>query len=319
MEVRLGAGMLAVGLTTLDVAMRPVDRLPEGEGTNLVDGIALAPAGTAGGAALIAARLGLAVKLGSTVGGDLTGRMVRLALEDAGVDTSLLATAPGRPTSTTVLAIDSQGRRPLFHALGAGMFTEATPELHAAAARARFLHYGGVGGPGLDGGPGADLLAAARQAGAVVTCDLLARHPKTLGELERLLPHVDYFMPSVAEAFALTGLDDLAAAADVFLGLGAGACVIKNGSKGSYLALGRERRVLPAHLITPVDTTSCGDSYCAGFIAALDRGREPVEACRFGTATAALVAQGLGTLGILESFEATEAAMRETPLLEDAA
>ena len=46
MEARLGAGLLAVGLTTLDVAMRPVDRLPEGEGTNLVEGIALAPAGT---------------------------------------------------------------------------------------------------------------------------------------------------------------------------------------------------------------------------------------------------------------------------------
>jgi sugar/nucleoside kinase (ribokinase family) len=63
-----------------------------------------------------------------------------------------------------------------------------------------------------------------------------------------------------------------------------------------------------------VDTTSCGDSYCAGFIAARDKGLPLIEACRFATATAALVAQGLGTLGKLESFEATLAFMRHAPL-----
>jgi sugar/nucleoside kinase (ribokinase family) len=68
-----------------------------------------------------------------------------------------------------------------------------------------------------------------------------------------------------------------------------------------------------------VDTTSCGDSYCAGFIAALDRGWAPLEAARFATATAALVAQGLATLGRLESFEATAEAMRQmTPVTETA-
>ena len=75
---------------------------------------------------------------------------------------------------------------------------------------------------------------------------------------------------------------------------------------------------MPAHRITPIDTTSCGDSYCAGFIAALNRGWEPLEACRFATATAAQVAQGLATLGKLESFEATEAAMNAARTAESA-
>ena len=68
-----------------------------------------------------------------------------------------------------------------------------------------------------------------------------------------------------------------------------------------------------------MDTTSCGDSYCAGFIAALDRGWAPVEAARFATATAALVAQGLATLGKLESFDATLAAMHQMPPAGDPA
>ncbi len=309
-------GLLTIGLVTLDVVASPIDALPQGEGTTLIQGIACAPAGTAGGAAMVAARLGVPVKLASTLGDDLIGRFVRMALEESKVDTSLLPVRPGMPTSTTVLAVDSKGRRPNFHALGAGMLASVNDEVMEAARQARFLHYGGIGGPKLDGGPGASLLQAAHEAGAIVTCDLISPQGSALDELKRLLPFVDYFMPSAAEALALTGTDDLDAAADVFLGFGAKACIIKNGGRGSHVVLPDARHSLPAHVITPVDTTSCGDSYCAGFIAALSRGWEPLEACRFATATAAVVAQGLATLGKLESFEATEAAMRAMPLGE---
>jgi sugar/nucleoside kinase (ribokinase family) len=170
----------------------------------------------------------------------------------------------------------------------------------------------------LDRGPGAELLRAAHEAGAIITCDLISPQPSALKELERLLPYVDYFMPSAAEALALTGTDDLDAAADAFLALGAKACIIKNGGRGSYIVLPAGRFTLPAHRITPIDTTSCGDSYCAGFIAALNLGWEPLEACRFATATAAQVAQGLATLGKLESFEATETAMNAARTAESA-
>ena len=312
------SGLLTIGLTTLDVVARPIDGLPSGEGTTLIEGIACAPAGTAAGAAMVAATLGVPVKLASAVGGDLIGRFVRMALDEAGVDTSLLATMDGAPTSTTVLAVDSQGRRPNFHALGAGMFATVTDAVLAAAQQTRFLHYAGVGGPKLDRGPGAELLRAAHEAGAIITCDLISPQPSALQELERLLPYVDYFMPSAAEALALTGTEDLDAAADAFLALGAKACIIKNGGQGSYIVLPSGRFTLPAHRITPIDTTSCGDSYCAGFIAALNRGWEPLEACRFATATAAQVAQALATLGKLESFEATEAAMTAARTAESA-
>lgn len=303
------SGLLTIGLTTLDVVARPIDGLPSGEGTTLIEGIACAPAGTAAGAAMVAATLGVPVKLASAVGSDLIGRFVRMALDEAGVDTSLLETMTGASTSTTVLAVDSQGRRPNFHALGAGMFASVNDEVLAAAREARFLHYAGVGGPKLDRGAGAELLRAAHEAGATITCDLISPQPSALKELERLLPYVDYFMPSAAEALALTGTDDLDAAADAFLARGAKACIIKNGGQGSYIVLPSGRFTLAAHRITPIDTTSCGDSYCAGFVAALNRGWEPLEACRFATATAAQVAQGLATLGKLENFEATEAAM----------
>jgi len=312
-------GLVTIGLTTLDVVARPIDALPESEGTTLVEGIAIAPAGTAGGAAYVAARLGLQVALISAVGDDLAGRMVRLAFDEAGVDTSLLETQAGVPTSTTVLAVDSQGRRPNFHAVGAGGSAGVSEAATRAVQQVKFFHYAGVGGRNLDKGSGADLVRVAKAAGAVVTCDLISPRRSALEELKTILPKLDYFMPSAAEATFLTGLSDLDAAADVFLGLGAKNVIIKNGRKGSLLRLDDGRTTLPAFAITPIDTTSCGDSYCAGFIAALDRGWAPIEAARFATATAALVAQGLATLGKLESFDATVAAMHQmTPAEEPA-
>jgi sugar/nucleoside kinase (ribokinase family) len=312
-------GLVTIGLTTLDVVARPIDALPESEGTTLVEGIAIAPAGTAGGAAYVAAKLGLQVRLISAVGDDLAGRMVRLAFDEAGVDTRLLETQTGLPTSTTVLAVDSQGRRPNFHAPGAGMSGGVTEAALDAAREAKFLHYAGIGGRNLDKGPGADFVRQAKAGGAILTCDLISPRRSAMDELKTILPNLDYFMPSAAEATFLTGLDDLDAAADVFLSLGATSVIIKNGRKGSLLRLDGGRTTLPAFAITPVDTTSCGDSYCAGFIAALDRGWSPIEAARFATATAALVAQGLATLGRLESFDATVSAMRQMAPAEEPA
>lgn len=312
----MGQGLLCIGLTTLDVVARPIDALPTGEGTTLIEGIAIAPAGTAAGAAMVAATLGVKTALAGTVGGDLMGRVVRMALEERGVDIALVDVMDGFPTSATVLTIDSRGRRPNFHALGAGLFAPTDARVIEAAKGSAFLHYAGIGGPRLDGGAGAAVVAAAKAAGVTVTCDLISPQSTALAELERLLPNVDYFMPSVGEAFALSQTKDLSAAADFFLAMGAGAVIIKNGGAGSYVALGAERRALGAYDITPVDTTSCGDSYCAGFIAGLDHGMAPLDAARFATAVAAHVAQGLATLGKLESYEGVLEAMKTMTLKE---
>jgi sugar/nucleoside kinase (ribokinase family) len=303
-------GLLAIGLTTLDIVAHPVDALTHTERAILIDGIACVPAGTAGGAAMVAARLGVPTKIVGAVGDDLIGAFVRLGFESVGVDVGLLATKAGERTSTTLLAVESDGRRSSYHAVGAGGGAVIDDAVVAAARGSGFVHYAAVGGRETDGGAGAELLRAAKAAGATITCDLIGPRRSALDELKRLLPHVDYFMPSAAEATLLSGHDDLAAAAESFRDLGAAACIIKDGPRGSCVSIGTERVRVAAHAIQPIDTTSCGDSYCAGFIAALAQGWPPLEACRFATATAALVAQGLGTLGKLESFAATEQAMR---------
>jgi sugar/nucleoside kinase (ribokinase family) len=318
-EAAMNTGLLAIGLTTLDINAYPIDGLTHTEQTTLIEGLACAPAGTAAGAALVAARLGVAVKLAGAVGDDMNGLFVRVGLESVGVDTRLLATRAGELTSTTLLAVERDGRRSSFHRPGVGRAPPLDADVAAAARASRFVHYAAIGGPTTDGGPGADLLREAQAGGALVTCDLISPRRSALDEIARILPYVDWFMPSAAEAVFLSGSEDLSVAARRFVELGAKACVIKDGRQGALVLIdGQEHRV-PAFAVTPVDTTSCGDSFCAGFIAALDRGWAPLDACRFAGMTAGLVAEGVGTLGALQDFEATVAAMdRYAPAIEPA-
>jgi sugar/nucleoside kinase (ribokinase family) len=306
----LGEGLLSIGLTTLDILARPVDALPPDDTTALVDRVLLVPAGTAAGAALVAARLGVKTGLASSVGDDAAGRLVRAELQAAGVDTALLAEAAGASTSITILPIKTSGQRPNLHAPGAGRHVEDSDALRRAATRARFVHYAAVGATGLDAAAGADLLRAAKAAGATITCDLISPRKSALDALKLILPFVDVFMPNAGEARLLSGRQDLAEAGQVLRDLGAGACAFTDGADGSLLVNADGALRIPAHPITPVDTTSCGDSYCAGFIAGLDRGWPVEEALRLASAVSALVAQGLGTLGALTGFEAAERLMR---------
>ena len=309
----MNSGLVAIGLTTLDIVARPVNELTHRERATLIDAIACAPAGTAAGAALVAAKLGLRARLAGAVGDDMIGGFVRLGLERIGVDTSLLATRAGQRTSTTLLTVETDGTRSSYHMVGAGGVPPVDDAVFAAVRAARFVHYAAVGGASTDGGPGERLLIAAKEAGAIVTCDLIGPGPAAIREVERLLPFIDYFMPSAAEAVFLSGAEDLAVAADRFLERGAKACIIKNGRRGALATLAGERHVVPAFAVDPLDTTSCGDSFCAGFISALDRGWAPLDACRFASMAAALVASGVGTLGALVGFEETVAAMDSYP------
>lgn len=305
--------LMAVGLTTLDISVRPVRTLPEPDAGVLVETICLTPAGTAGGTALVAATLGLSAAVVSAVGDDAQGGLVRALFDAAGVDTAHLATMQGMPTSTTVLPIREDGQRPNLHMLGASMMAGPPPAAWGALGGVAAVHWGGVGLPGpRERGP--DFLRAARDAGAFVTCDLIAPSDESRADLESLLPHVDLFMPSLAEVRFLTGTDDPEAAAVVFIAKGAGGCLFKLGAEGALLITPDERVHVPAFAITPIDTTSCGDAFCAGFHAARRRGLPVEEGVRFASATAACVALGVGTTGALRNFEATLDFARSAPV-----
>lgn len=281
------------------------------------------PAGTAAGAVMNAAKLGANCATVACVGDDEKGDFIKSAYKRMGIDCSMMQHSSRSSTSATILPIRSNGERPALHARGASDDLFVSDENFDQVCDARFLHHGGTGLlNAMDKGQSAKLLEHAKKLGLITTFDLIAPNENTIHLLKDLLPHVDYFMPSMEEAeyLASTATDSKistpADLASLFIDMGASNCIFKWGEKGSYIRTPDTELRIPAYEVKVTDTTGCGDSYCGGFIAGLAMGYDLEQACQLGTATSGLVATGLGSDAGVVDLPTTLAFMKSAKLLE---
>ena len=303
---------ITLGVHVLDVLVRPVERIPEGQGGELVEEIKITAAGSAGGTALTLAKLGAEVRSAGAVGTDATGDMLLRLLGDGGIDTSLLVRREGVVTSATVLPIRPNGDRPALHVIGANGAYGVDDAPRDAIAEADYLHFGG---PEFMGGEAAaQVLEHARENGVVTSADVLA--PGDPGLLEWVggaLPHVDWFFPNDDQVLAFTGESDLEAGCRALVDRGAGCVVATRGAEGVLIVDAEGSESVPAFQVDVVDTTGCGDSLVAGFLRGLSLGRSRRDAAVLGNAAAALVAQGLGSDAGEFDLERADEFARSTP------
>lgn len=296
-----------VGLYILDILGWPVEAIPPLGQLHFIDQIRLTVAGTAGGTVVDCAKLGLRARAVGAVGDDEKGNFVLATLTRFGVDVSAMQRIAGVPTSSTILNVRPNGDRPALHQRGASDQFSLTEADYPKVLDASFVHVGGM--PLLakfDGAPTKRLLKAAKAAGCTTTFDLLSATPATIEALRPSLPFVDYFVPSIEDATAMSGLNKAEDAVRFFRDLGTKNCVLTMGGDGCLVATPDKVFRLPAFDIEVKDTTGCGDSFTAGLIAALYHGWDIEKAARFASACGALVATGLGSDAGIVSFEHTE-------------
>jgi len=288
--------VVTLGVHIVDVLARPVEAIPQGQDTVLVDQIRMTAAGSAAGTAVDLAKLGNEVISVGAIGDDELGDLLVAVMTRHGVDVSGLVRRTGDQTSATILPIRPDGGRPSFHVPGANLTVTAgivDPGLLAAAGA---VHLGGPDVTfGLNDPAFFDALDAARAGGTIVTMDLLSNMPDLVKGAAAFLPHVDYFLPNEEQALMMTGTGDPVLAARKLIAEGPRAVLVTLGEHGSLVATADGVERIPAIEVDVVDTTGCGDAYCAGFITGLLNGRELGESARWGTAAAATVAQGLGS------------------------
>ncbi|MFI6559030.1 carbohydrate kinase family protein [Streptomyces sp. NPDC050534] len=301
--------VVTMGVHVLDVLVRPVEEIPEGQGATLVEDIRMTAAGTAAGTALTLAKLGAAVRTTGAIGTDPTGDLLIQLLDRAGIDTELLVRRIDTSTSATVLPIRPNGDRPTLHLLGANVTYGLDDVPWDAVAESTHLH---LGGPELIGADvAARILAHAKEHDVVTSVDLLA--PGELGtydQIEPLLPYVDFLLPNDDQVLGFSEEEDLVTGAKKFLAAGAGLVAVTRGGDGALLVTADGTETVPAFDVEVIDTTGCGDAFSAGFLRGISLGRTPREAAVLGSAAAALVAQGLGSdHGDFDLPEADEFAM----------
>jgi sugar/nucleoside kinase (ribokinase family) len=286
--------VIAMGVHVLDVLVRPVEEIPEGQGGELVEEIRITAAGSAGGAAITLAKLGASVRSAGAIGTDAVGDMLLALLERDGVDTSLLVRRDEVQTSASVLPIRPSGERPAFHVVGANGTYGPDDAPWDAIAECTHLH---LGGPEFMGGEAAArILAHAREQGTVTSADVLA--PGDPGLLEWVGPalsELDYLLPNDEQVLGFTGADDLVEGCRALIERGVGCVAATKGAEGVVLVDAEGAESVPAFEVDVVDTTGCGDAFSAGFLRGLSLGRDRSQAARLGCAAAALVAQGLGS------------------------
>jgi len=315
------AMVVSLGVHIADVLGRPVTGIPPRQDLAILEEIRLTVAGTAAGTAVDLAKLGAEVHAVGALGQDELGNFVVDTMKRYGIHTGGLVRKQGVQTSATMLPIRPNGERPALHVIGANGELRLEDVDLGLVARAKYLHIGGT--PllaKLDGEPMSRIFRHAREHGVVTTYDLLAiPRPDLLHKVLACLPWVDYFMPGLEEALMMTGLSDRREVIRYFLDRGARHTVFKMGGGGSsvaWLENGQLKEIrVPTHKVPVVDSTGCGDAYCAGFIVGLSQGWDLEQAARLGSAAGALVIQGLGSDAGIVNLERTVEFMRTAPVL----
>lgn len=288
--------VVTLGVHIVDVLTRPVESIPPGQDTVLVEQIRLTAAGSAAGTAVGLARLGVEVVSMGAIGDDELGDFLVAVMTRHGVDVSRLARRGGDQTSASILPIRPDGGRPSFHVPGANLTVTAADVDADVLSAADVVHLGGPDVTFALGDPKfLSVLAAARARGTIVTMDLLSNMEDLVKAAGVFLPYVDYFLPNEEQAQLMTGESDSEKAALALLAQGPRGVLVTLGADGSLVAGAGGVDRLPALDVAVVDTTGCGDAYCAGFITGLVGGQDVLTSARWGTAAAATVAGGLGS------------------------
>jgi ribokinase len=304
--------IVILGVFVADTAYR-ADRQPRMGETILGRSFALGPGGKGSNQAVAAAMAGGEVHFVSRLGRDAFADIARATWARAGVipqitedpesytgaayifieeatGNNAIIVAPGAAGRISVA--DVEGRAGLIG--GASVFITQLEQPMAAAHRALEIARAGGARTILNPAPAADL-----RAGMLALCD--------------------YATPNESEAEGLTGVAvrsvaDAVTAADALRAQGVGAAIVTLGDKGALFRDSGRTVHVPAFDAGPVvETTGAGDAFNGGFATALSEGMDPVDAVRFGCATASISVTRPGTAPAMPTRDEIEALLRRAP------
>lgn len=304
----MGTGISILGIFVADTAYL-APRMPAVGETIAGSGFSVGPGGKGSNQAVAAARAGAEVAFISKIGRDTFGDLALKTYEQAGV-TARLTIMDDQPTGAAFIYVnDSTGDNAIIvYAGAAGTISVADVEAARDTIEGSAVFVTQLEQPAAAAHRALDI---ARSAG-VTTIFNPAPAGVFAAEIYRLC---DYIVPNETEAAALVGfsletLDDATRAGDVLLSHGVGAAVITLGARGVlFHGAGQSVHVPAVSCGAVIDTTGAGDAFVGGFAAALSRGDAPLDAVRFGCATAGIAVTRRGTAPAMPTLAEIETAM----------
>ncbi len=310
------AEVLCAGIIVADHVCSPIAHLPAAGELVMAERLLLTIGGCAANAAVDLAKMGVRAAVVGRVGGDVFGKVVADMLRGHGVDVSAVTVSPKADTSQTLIVnVAGQDRR-FIHTFGAnGEFRAADIPMELVK-QCRVLYLGGyLLMPNVRQDELIPVFAAAQKAGAKTVLDVATPGPaEYLSRLERLLPHVDVFLPNNHEAELITGQTDPLRQAELFRRLGAGTVVITLGSDGAVLVSAEARLRAGVFSVPFVDGSGGGDAFDAGYICGLLNDYSAEDCLRVASALGASCVRAIGTTPGVFTRPECEAFLRENTL-----
>ena len=254
-----------------------IDMIPE---TRADEGPRYAP--HAGGAifntAIALGRLGTQVSFVSGLSTDLFGTLLKEALHDSDVYTHQVVWSDRPTTLAFVELTDGQARYTFYDENTAGRMLEPA-DLPDIPATANALYFGGIS---LISEPGAEfyLALALREAGKrVIIADpnirqsFIKDETRYRARLDALMAHVDILKVSDEDLdWMIPGSQNMDEKVRLLRKQGPGIVVVTRGAEGARGYFGQDQSVeVPVRNVKVVDTVGAGDTFNAGFLAALSK------------------------------------------------
>ena len=301
--------IVILGVFVADTAYR-ADRPPRMGETIMGRSFALGPGGKGSNQAVAAARLEADVTFLSKLGRDPFADMALKTWAEAGVTPRVQQSADSYTGAAYIFVEEASGDNAIIICPGvAATISAADIEAEADLIAAADIFITQLEQP-MEAGLRA--LEIARESGVRTILN-----PAPAADLpDGMLALCDFVTPNESETEALTGvavngLDEALVAAEAFRSKGVGAAVITLGERGALYHDGDRSEHVPAFQAGPVvETTGAGDAFNGGFAAALARGIDPLEAVRFGCATAAISVTRPGTAPSMPSLDEVDALMQ---------
>ncbi len=299
------AEVCVLGSINQDFVLK-VERRPE-PGETVTDAeLSTGSGGKGANQAAAAALLGASVSFLGRVGDDEFGEPLVRALEEKGIDTSLIERASGYQTGAAFITVTPDGENAITVAPGANR--AITPEDVDAAAEsirgARVL-VAQMEVPKEVVGRAAEV-AASGDIRVVLNLAPTFEVPREL--LERLDPLV---VNEHEAAFLLgsrvEGVEGALSAAPELLSLGPGSAVITLGDAGAVVADSSSATHIPAPGVEVVDTTGAGDAFVGALAVKLARDAPLEEAVSYAVRAGAAAVTKEGAQGALPTPEVVEA------------
>jgi sugar/nucleoside kinase (ribokinase family) len=298
--------VVCLGILVADAIARPVDDVPPRGALELVDEISLHGGGCALNTASALVRLGLEARVVGKVGADSFGDFILQLLDERGVDRRGVLQDSAVSTSATVVLVDSAGERTFLHLPGANGRLRREELDEDALFSGRALHVAGaLVMPELDGSPTAGVLEEAKARGLTTSLDTVW---DATGRWERLLPtlpHLDLFVPSLAEGSAISRELEPESVAAWLRERGVGTVALKLGVEGCFVASEEFEGFVAAPTVEAIDGTGAGDAFAAGLLYGHLAGWPLERAAALANAAGALAATAVGAVEGVRGLEET--------------